>query len=386
MAEPNELAAKILQAIREGRASRPARLAAARGALPIPVGDMVLLQTLLAQESDEEIAAAAQESLGALSVEDTGRLAADGDTPLEVLAFLAANPDRWPTAAAFLAGSPRVPAGALRPIARSTVIPALEMLATNHHALSADPELGPILAENPALPPASRGRLFDFLDELAKKAPAPPLPAPSTPAAPEEAVVEITTAPPAQDPFLAALGVDAELEALLPELGIDIGLLQERSELLGEAENADEASLMARLAAMTVGQKLKVALFGGRSERALLIRDSNRLVAAGVVKNPKFTANEAETAANSRNVNEEVLRLVARHRDFSQLYTVQHNLVRNPRTPMEIALNLVALIHEKDLRLLLRNRNIPDAIRRQAKKIIEIRESRRQIRVGPKKG
>jgi hypothetical protein len=131
---------------------------------------------------------------------------------------------------------------------------------------------------------------------------------------------------------------------------------------------------------MKVGQKLKLALFGTREERALLVRDSNRIVATAVVKNPKFTETEAENVSNSRNVAEEVLRLIARHREFSKIYKIQHNLVRNPRCPAELAVRFIGTLREQDLKLLVRNRNVGDAVRRQAKKQIEIIHSRRRVR------
>jgi len=99
------------------------------------------------------------------------------------------------------------------------------------------------------------------------------------------------------------------------------------------------------------------------------------------VKNPKFTEQEAEAVSNSRNVCDEVLRLVARHRDFGNNYQIQHNLVRNPRCPVEIAMNLVTRLNDKDLKLLLKNRNVSEAVRRQAKRILEAREARRKVRL-----
>ena len=127
-------------------------------------------------------------------------------------------------------------------------------------------------------------------------------------------------------------------------------------------------------------QKLRVALFGTRQERTLLVRDSNRVVATAVVKNPKFTEQEADAVSKSRNVNQDVLRLIARHRDFSKAYSIQHNLVCNPRCPVEISFRLVPRLNERDLKLLLKNRNVPEGVRRHAQKTTQARQARRSGR------
>jgi hypothetical protein len=374
--------ARIVAAVRAGTAPRPARLAAARGALPLEPGDLVLLQALLAHDDDPEIAEAATRSLAELDPGTALTLAGEPQAAPEVLALLAAGAGRWPAAAATLAGRRDLAPECYRALATAGDGEPLEMLAHNQEALSADPGLGPLLAANPALTGQGRARLLDFLDELAKLA-SPSAPAPKAdggmPAAPDE------VPPPARDPFLASLGIDAEVEALLPQLDLDLGMLADRSELLGEPEEGDDVSLIARLGKMNVGQKLRAALFGTRGERAILVRDTNRLVACSVVKNPKFTVTEADQAAKSRNISTDVLRLIARHRDFGKAYTIQKNLVVNPRCPPDIALNLVAVLNDHDLKLMVRNRNLGEAVRRQAKKVFEVREDRKRVRVVPGK-
>lgn len=383
MTTATELSGKILDSIRAGTAPRQARLAAARGALPLSLGELVHLQILLTQDAEADIAATAKGALSALGADDVLPVAEDGECAVEVLEWLAANAARWPEAAVHLASHSRLGVEGRRHLARTDIGDALARLAANHQALRSDPELGPLLSENPALPKEVHSRLLDFLEEIAKR----PAQAPSeTPAeGDDEAGVDETAAPPARDPFLASLGIDAEVEALLPELDIDVGDLAERSELLGEVGPDDNVSLISKLSKMKVGQKLRVALFGTREERALLVRDSNRIVATSVIKNPKFTEQEAESVANSRNVSEDVLRLIAMHREFGKAYKIQHSLIRNPRVPVEMATRLVPSLREQDLKLLARNRNVKEAVRRRAKKQLEILGERRRVRVPGKR-
>jgi hypothetical protein len=356
MSSDTGLAERIHDAIRDGSAPAQARLAAARGALPLEPEELAPIQVLLLEDPDEQVATAARESLDALSPESASALAGRGDAPEALLAYFAAGH-------------------------REEV---LAVLVDNQVGIRRHPELGQRLADNPALPEASRSRLLDFLAEVDKET----RQAATAAAAEEEAAQalegggEAEELKPARDPFLASLGIDAEVEAMLPELDLDIGQLAERSELLGDPDDTeDETSVLNALAKMNVGQKLRRALFGTREERAVLVRDSNRIVAAAVVKNPKFSEQEAERVSNSKNVSDEVLRLIGRHRDFAKNYSIQHNLVRNPRTPVDLSIHFMPRLNDRDLKMLVKNRNVSDAVRRQAKKIITTRESRRRVRV-----
>jgi regulator of extracellular matrix RemA (YlzA/DUF370 family) len=348
------LAERIQAAIDDGSAPPAARLAAARGALPLEPSELAPIQVLLLEDDDEEIRKSARESLDALPPEAAFELAGRGDAPRALL----------------------------EDFASSTREDVLAVLAENQVGIRRHPDLGKRLLDNPALPDASRSRLLDYLAEVDKEARQAAVAAEQQQRQEAQAAAEKEELPPARDPFLASLGIDAEVEAMLPELDLDIGQLAERSELLGDPDDTDdETGLLNALAKMNVGQKLRRALFGTREERAVLVRDSNRIVASAVVKNPKFTEQEAERVSNSKNVSDEVLRLIGRHRDFAKTYAIQHNLVRNPRTPVDLSMHFIPRLNDRDLKMLVKNRNVSDGVRRQAKKIITTRESRRRVRV-----
>jgi ABC-type lipopolysaccharide export system ATPase subunit len=60
-------------------------------------------------------------------------------------------------------------------------------------------------------------------------------------------------------------------------------------------------------------------------------------------------------------------------------YAVAHNLVRNPRTPTAIAINLVSRLREKDLKLLTSDRNVTELVRVTARKQILARQQRQKV-------
>lgn len=139
-----------------------------------------------------------------------------------------------------------------------------------------------------------------------------------------------------------------------------------------EAEDDRKESVTQRLASMTVAQRMGVAMKGSREERAILIRDPNKLVSTSVLSSPKLSETEVEAIAKMANVGEEILRIVATNRAWVKNYNVVLALARNPKTPVAMSMNLLNRLTEKDLRQISANRNVPDVLRVTARKKIVI--------------
>jgi regulator of extracellular matrix RemA (YlzA/DUF370 family) len=136
---------------------------------------------------------------------------------------------------------------------------------------------------------------------------------------------------------------------------------------------AERVSLIKRIMFMNAKDRMKLAMKGDREARSILIRDSNRVVATGVIKNPRITDQEVENIAAMRTVADEVLRLIAMNRAWARSYTIIHNLVRNPRTPLPTVISTLPRIRTKDLKHLSQNRNVSEAARRQALRLSSVR-------------
>jgi hypothetical protein len=134
------------------------------------------------------------------------------------------------------------------------------------------------------------------------------------------------------------------------------------------AEDAATPAGLARLASLSVMQRMKVAMRGTREERAALIRDPNRLVASAVLSSPKLTENEVEAFARMANVSEDVLRVIGMNRAWVKNYGVTVNLVRNPKTPVAMSLQLLNRLTERDVKMLTTDRNVPEPLRIAARK------------------
>jgi len=136
-----------------------------------------------------------------------------------------------------------------------------------------------------------------------------------------------------------------------------------------EAAEQKKLTVLQRVSKLNVGQRIKLGFIGGKEERALLIRDTARLVQNAVLSSPKLTDAEAESFAGSKNLQENVFREIARQRRFLKLYPVVRNLTNNPRCPLDISLTLVKTLHVYDLKSLRHNKNVPDTIRKVAAKL-----------------
>jgi hypothetical protein len=137
-----------------------------------------------------------------------------------------------------------------------------------------------------------------------------------------------------------------------------------------EAAPADETTQTAlqRIANLTIAQRIALAMKGNREERAILIRDPNRIVTAAVLSSPKMSDTEVAAIAKMQNVSEDVLRTIAGNRAWLKNYSVVLAVVKNPKTPVAMSMNLMVRLSEKDLKLLTTDRNVPDALRTQARR------------------
>jgi hypothetical protein len=139
---------------------------------------------------------------------------------------------------------------------------------------------------------------------------------------------------------------------------------------VSEATDKPEEQERILLSSLPVIQRMKLAMKGTREQRAVLVRDSNRLVASAVLSSPKLTESEVEAFTKMGNVSEDVLRVIGMNRSWVKNYAVAAGLCRNPKTPPVIAMQLIHRLNERDLKMLSIDRNISEASRSLARKIL----------------
>jgi hypothetical protein len=132
----------------------------------------------------------------------------------------------------------------------------------------------------------------------------------------------------------------------------------------------DMVKLREHVEQMSVNQKRAAALHGKREMRLLMIRDRNKTIHPFVIKNPAITLDEIEQFAKMPSVNPDVLRMIAKNRDWIRSTSVCRALVRNPKTPMKEALTLLKKLPKSEIRALAKSGNVRTAIQQAARKLV----------------
>lgn len=382
----------MVQAIISGSAPQPARLAAARGMLPLEQSDLLEVLVALTNSDDAQIAAAANQTLKAETPEDLLVAASAAETAPNVLAYLATQGDGKEIHEAAILNA-RTPDPALVKLAATTPHSSLlELITINQQRLVRCPEIIDAVLGNGACSGEAERRAREtrkefFEKERGARQIADELRARGQNAAAEFFETAELSTPGGEltleDAWLIAQHIEVSdddlddswlpaerYEELLSESASDasanIQRVIESERLEGGEVNAERVSLIRKIMFMNTKDRMKLAMKGDREARSILIRDSNRVVCSAVVNNPRITEQEIENVASMRTVADEVLRLIAMNRSWARSYPIIHNLARNPRTPIPTVMNILPRIRTKDLLNLTQNRNVSEAVRRQA--------------------
>lgn len=121
---------------------------------------------------------------------------------------------------------------------------------------------------------------------------------------------------------------------------------------------------------MTVSQKIKLALSGAKDARGLLIREQSKIIALGVLANPRITMGEVEFFAKSTNLSEDVIRKIGTNAEWTRKPVIASALVNNPKTPVGISLGFIPRLSARELGILENSRNIPEPVRTAARNLL----------------
>jgi hypothetical protein len=350
------LANPLVGQFRRGGIPRELRLMAAQGALPLKPEDLVELLHFLVGDEDSDVASAAQGTLGAMPAEELLPIVRDRQTAPEILGWTLLNRLERELLEPVLQ-NPTTPDEAIEAEVADLPEELAELVVINQVRLLRRTSLLERLEANPHLNRDQQRRLRELresfhIGEEPEAAAAPP-PPPAPPAAPAPAEAEAPV-----EPVSAESEITNEVDAIFRYL-----TEEERAE-------AERISTVQKLFRLNTAEKVVTALKGTREERAVLVRDPNRLVASAVLGSPRLTDGEVEAFAGMRNVSDETLRQIGNNREWTKRYGVVSSLVKNPRTPLAISLGMVSRLNPKDIKSLSTDRNVPEVLRRQAQKFI----------------
>ena len=326
-------------------APRDARLMAARGALPLPPVDLATVLFALVHDPDPEVKSTAHESLESLpdSVCDT---VLSGPAHPALLSHLAHTHRDDEDRLEKIALNPRTDDATLAFLASLPFKKLVDILSNNQQRMLEAPEIVDALGANPLTGRAVIERILTFLgiDPVGEDNDVAPAP---TEVSDEEA--------------------EAALRAVLGEdFAGTVGALVSE----GDENPTDKDNIFTLIQKMSVFQKIKLARLGNKEARSMLVRDRNKIVAQAALTNPKTTDSEIVAIAQSRNVGEEIMRLIARNRDWTRNYQIKLALSTNPKCPQVTAIKFVNYLQERDLRQIMRSRDVPRAVANPARRIL----------------
>ena len=390
----------VVQAVVSGTAPQQARMAAARGLLPVPQDVMLELLVALRSDADADIARAADETLATQETSALLGVAAEPATSPAVLTYLASRPGLAREVQESLALNASTPDEAVAVLARATGEGAvLDLVSVNQQRLIRAPSIIDAVLANPARTPDAERRVREtrrefFEKERGAQQVADEMRARGLGAAAEfvesaESFADGAEGLSLDDAWLIAQHIEVSdldiddswlpserLEELLDATFEQRQAAAERLVAEASAEGGaapERVALIRRIMLMKVKDRIKLGMKGDREARSILIRDPNKVVAQAVINNPRITDQEVEAIAAMRTVSDEVLRLIAMNRGWARQYPIIHNLARNPRTPLPTGMGILPRLHAKDLKTLGQNRNVSDAVRRQALRLATTR-------------
>ncbi len=385
----------VVKAVIEGSAPRNAQLAASRGILPLPQIDLLEILVTFSEGTDNELK---NNSITTLAAQNTGSLEAtmrSGEIAPRVLEYFAGSSDLPAAVHEAVITNVRTPPMAIAKLAAATQNGLLiELISLNQQLLIQNSEIIEAIIGNQYRTPEAERRAAEtkrefFEKERGAQQIANELRAQGKEAAAQfieqaEFTSDLDAAGMTLDDavFLAGLIEVPDQETDDSWLGLEYieEIYKETEEqrqatigkILGELQSEEDeisserVSMINRVMKMGVKDRVKLGMKGDREARNILIRDPNRLVSSAVVNNPRITEQEVEVIASMRSISEEILRQLAANRQWSRSYKVMHSLAKNPRTPIANVLTIMSRLQLRDLVALTKNRNVSDAVRRQA--------------------
>jgi hypothetical protein len=149
-----------------------------------------------------------------------------------------------------------------------------------------------------------------------------------------------------------------------------------RPEEDGDAVDADERKRIEEekrdlpIDKLSLPAKIRLATLGNAFARAILIRDSVKMVALAAINSPGMTDQEVVKYSANRSLADDVVRVIAGTKEWTRLYQVKVNLCNNPKCPLPVAMRLLPFLHDRDLRNLSRSKGISSALSTQARKLL----------------
>jgi hypothetical protein len=182
--------------------------------------------------------------------------------------------------------------------------------------------------------------------------------------------------------FASAAEVAVDQAAALQLIAVDENEAAAQAEAEARAaEQAVESPEVAeeekklKISELSPAGKIRLANLGNAFARAVLIRDTNRLVSMAAIRSPAVTDMEVLRYASNRGLDDEIIRHIANQRQWVRLYGIKVALCNNPKCPLPVAMRFLPHLNVRDLKSLSRSKGIPSALCTAAKQMLQQRNA-----------
>lgn len=121
-----------------------------------------------------------------------------------------------------------------------------------------------------------------------------------------------------------------------------------------ESEADKPQNVWDRIRALSPMEKLLLAVKADRTERALLLQDSDPRVLLSLLRNPRLTVEEVARIAKSSVLTFQLADVIAKAAQWMASLDVRLALIHNPKTPPALALRILPTLPDAEIRTIAR--------------------------------
>jgi hypothetical protein len=141
-------------------------------------------------------------------------------------------------------------------------------------------------------------------------------------------------------------------------------------QLRGEpAEPSGQVSPVFKIRKMNPTERFRLATQATRIERSILIRDNSPHVLLGLLAHPRIEVKEVLEIIKSTHASAGIMERVAKNRKWMSNPEIQLAIVKSPKTPPPVAINLMENLRTPDLRGLAKSSALRETVRKAALRV-----------------
>jgi len=344
----SEIAQKLLS-----EEKKEIKLMVVEGKFPLPPNELIYIIIRYAIENKENIREDCVKALGNFPAQLIKNFLSTDIADEQILYFLSYVFQKDIDILRSILLHQNVPLKVLRLFSKLPKEDVLKILIENEEKWSKDTEIINNLLNNQALPKEYYSKVLHYKEP--------------------EKVMEVTEKKETQTESVKTLKPEFAKPTYVKADKVDDSKL-----FIDEVKENDEdkkRSIAGKISKMGVAEKIKLATLGNKEVRGILIKDTNKLVCTAVLKNPRLTEGEVIKFSQDKNLPDDIIRIIANDRNWTQNYNVKLNLVLNPKTPIQNAIKFLPSLGVKDLSAVAKSKSVSSQLATIARKIMVTRKS-----------